>query len=127
MVELYEERELDRPSEGVALGEVAGAVADLEPPLALGGGAVGPGLGVDPALEVLLDAVVADGGGGVEAVGDVLLGDALDQGVAAVGAGLGGGVVGPQAGVAVGLELEADGGALGAGGAGAADLRPWCR
>ncbi len=81
---------------------------------------MGPGLGADLALEPLLDAVVADGGGGVEAVGDVLLGDPLDQGLAAVGTGLGGGVVGPQAGVAVGLELEADGAALGPGGAAAA-------
>src|SRR4029453_14099515 len=104
----------DRPAEGVALGGVAGAVAGLEPLLALGRGAVGEAVRVHLALEPLLEGVVADGGGGVQAVGDVLLGDALDQGVAPVRAGLGGGVVGPQAGAAARLELQADRAALGA-------------
>src|SRR4030095_2268417 len=96
-----------RPLEGAARAWVSGAVAGLEPLLALGRGAVGEAVRVDLALEPFLEGVVADGGGGVEAVGDVLVGDALDQGVTAVGAGLGGGVVGPQAGGAVGLEVQA--------------------
>ena len=54
-------------AERVALGRVAGLVAVHEPGLALLGGAVGPGLGVDATLELLLNAVVADGGGGIAA------------------------------------------------------------
>ena len=51
--------------------------------------------------------VVADGLGGGDALGDVLVGDVLDEPVA-----LGGG--GPHAGVAVGLQLQADGVGVGA-------------
>jgi hypothetical protein len=40
---------------------------------------VGPRLGVDPALEVLLDPVVADGRGGVEPVADLGVGEFLDE------------------------------------------------
>ena len=59
-----------------------------------------PALGVDAARGLLLDPVVADRGRGVETVGDVGVGELLDE------AGLHG-VGGPDAGVAVGLELEA--------------------
>ena len=64
-----------------------------------------PGLGSDAALELLLDAVVTDGRGSVEAIGDIGLGQlehktSLD------------GVVRPDAGEAVGLQFRADGGAL---------------
>ena len=63
-----------------------------------------------PAAEVLLDEVVADPRGGVERAGDVVGGDLLDERrTGLVGHGLG--VVGPGAGVAVGLQLQPDGAA----------------
>src|SRR4051812_2636851 len=83
--------------ERVAAAGVAGAVARLEPALALRGRAVREGLRVDAAGRALLDAVVADRGRGVEAVRDVLLGQVLDE------AGVDG-VRRPHARVAVGLE-----------------------
>ena len=64
------------------------------------GGSVRPRLPVDLAGRGLLDAVVADGRGGVEPVGDVGIGQLLDQRrLDRMG--------GPHARVAVGLELEA--------------------
>ena len=81
------------------------AVPGEEPALPLLGRAVGEGLGVDLAVHLLLDPVVADGGGGVEPVLDVLLGEILDE------AGVDGATC-PHAGQAVGLELDPDPGAL---------------
>ena len=75
------------------------AVARVEPLLARGGRAVGPALRIDTARGALLDAVVADGGGRVQPVRDVLVGQVLDE------AGLDR-VRGPDAGVAVGLQLQ---------------------
>ena len=62
--------------EGVAGLRVAAVVAGAEPLLPLGGGAVGEGVRVDAAAGLLLDRVVADGAGGVQALLDVLFGDA---------------------------------------------------
>jgi hypothetical protein len=87
------------PGEGVALGGVAAFEAAVEPADTLLGGAVGEGLGADVALRHSLEAVVADGGGGIKAGFDVGLVDHL-----AVG---GGG--GPDAGETVGLQLGHDG------------------
>ena len=64
--------------------------------LALGRGAVGPGFGVDVPLELLLDAIVAHGGGRVQPIGDVGLAELGDKSGPS-------GVVGPDAGEAVGL------------------------
>src|SRR3954447_18281613 len=87
--------------EGVASGRVPGAIAAVEPPLALGRGAVGPALLVDAARRALLDAVVAHRRSGVETIGDVLRREVLDEaGLDRVG--------GPDAGIAVGLQLEPD-------------------
>ena len=58
---------LDVPAERVAVVRLARLEADREPMLALLGGAVRPGLGIDLALRLLLDPVVADGGRGVSA------------------------------------------------------------
>src|SRR6266545_1226700 len=62
---------LQRPLERVALARVAGLHADPEPLDALVGGAVGPGLGIDRAAGLLLDAVVADRRGGGERLFDI--------------------------------------------------------
>src|SRR4051794_38101554 len=59
---------LQRPLEGGAVLRGAALVADAEPLLALRGGAVRPALRVDAALSALLNTVVADCGGGVEAI-----------------------------------------------------------
>ena len=59
---------------------------------------MGPCLGIDPALRLLLDAVVADCGRGVERLVD-LTGVELTALLR---------VVGPRAGEAVGLQLEGD-------------------
>src|SRR4051794_9326965 len=91
--------------ERVAPGRVPGAIAAVEPLLALGRGAVGPALLVDAACRALLDAVVAHRGRGIEAVGDVLRREVLDEARLD-------GVRGPDAGIAVGLELEPDGARL---------------
>ena len=98
-------RPLDRAREGVAGRRAALFVAAREPAAALLGGAVRPRLRVHLALRLLLDAVVADRRGGVEAGVDVVLRELLDQ------AGLDR-VRRPDAGVAVGLELGAHGPAL---------------
>ena len=50
----------------------------VEPALPLLGGAVRPRLGIDLSLHLLLDAVVADRGGRVEAPRDVVVGELLD-------------------------------------------------
>ena len=84
----------------VAGGRLAALVADREPVLALGRRAVRPRLRVDLALRLLLDPVVADRRGGIEPVRDVGLGQSIDV------AGLRG-VVRPDAGEAVGLQLGA--------------------
>src|SRR5262245_52493578 len=86
----------DRAAPGVAAPGLARLVAGGEPVLALRGRAVRPGLAVDPSLELLLDPVVADGCGGVQAVRDVCAGQLLEEpGVA--------GVLRPDPGQAVGL------------------------
>src|SRR5215211_4393515 len=90
--------ELDRAGEGVAVVGLAALEASAEPATALLRRAVRPPLRIDLALRGLLDAVVADGGGRVERLVDVLLRDALEQ------AGLHG-VRLPDPCVAVGLEL----------------------
>src|SRR4051812_42743365 len=88
---------LERALERVAVLRRAALEAGAEPLLPLDGRAVRPGLGVHLPLRLLLDAVVADGGGGVERVGDVRLRHVLDQPRLD-------GVVRPDAGVAVRLE-----------------------
>src|SRR6476620_5960854 len=98
----------DLTGEGVAPRGVAALIAGREPLLALLRRAVRPRVGVHLALRRLLDAVVTDRSGCVERVRDLGVGDLLE---------ITGGccVVGPDAGEAVGLELGADGAALGAG------------
>src|SRR4051794_35186940 len=59
--------------ERVAVARRAGLVADREPVLTLGSRAMGPCLRVDLALCAGLDAVVADRGGRVEGLTDLLL------------------------------------------------------
>src|SRR5687767_2864718 len=93
-------------SEGVAGAQAALLAADREPAHPLLGGAVGPRVGVHATGGALLDPVVADGAGSVERLLDVLLVELLDQHLAAGVLRLGG-VLGPHAGVAVGLQLEA--------------------
>src|SRR3954447_16718809 len=102
-------------AERVALSRVAGGVAGAEPALPLVGGAVREGVLVHrAAAQVLLDEVVADPAGGVQRPGDVVVGDVGDQRLAGlVGHGLG--MVGPGAGVAVGLQLQPHAAAGGAG------------
>src|SRR6185503_9200805 len=85
----------------VAGGRVAAVVARLEPMLSLLRRAVRPGVGLDLALRRLLDAVVADGLRRVHGVRDLRRGDRLEEAGA-------GGMVGPHAGEAVGLELGPD-------------------
>jgi N-glycosylase/DNA lyase len=94
----------------IAGGWLAALIADREPVLPLGRGAVRPRVGVNPALRLLLDAVVADRGGRVQTVGDVR----PAQGGQIAGLG---GVVRPDAGEAIGLELGAHGAAGRAGSA----------
>ena len=89
---------LDRASERVALVHVAALEAGREPALALRGGAVRPLVGVDLALRLALDAVVADRRRGAQGVVDLRLGDRLEQ--ARLGR-----VRRPHAGEAVGLQL----------------------
>src|SRR5215212_3393635 len=99
---------LDRAGERVAGGRLAVLVAAAEPPASLLRGAVRPLLRIDLTLGRLLDPVVADGGRRVEAVVDVGLRQLLEKARRDR-------VRGPDAGVAVGLELGADGRALGPG------------
>ena len=75
---------------------------------------MGPGLRGHTPLELLLDAVVAYRRRGVEPVDDVGVGEVDDQRTAGGTLRFGRGVVRPHAGVAVGLQLEADRAALGA-------------
>src|SRR5215208_1458938 len=96
---------LERRAERVARGRLAALVADGEPVLALARRSVRPRFGIDPALCPGLDPVVADRGGGVQAVGDVVLGQVGQE------AGLRR-VIRPDSGEAVGLKLGADGASL---------------
>src|SRR5215216_6024144 len=80
--------------EGVAGLELAGLHAGLEPAHALGGGAMGEALRDHVAAGALLEGVVADGAGVAQGFLDVAL---LQELAGAVG------VVGPDAGQAVGL------------------------
>ena len=93
---------LEAALEGVALRRVGAVEAPVEPLLALLGGAVGPGLGVDLHAGLLLDAVVADGGRRGQALLDVA---PLEADVAALAAPLVDRLR-PDPGVAVGLQLE---------------------
>src|SRR3954454_4028742 len=105
-------------AEGVALVGVARLVAGAEPLLPLGRRAVREAVLVDPAAaEVALDEVVADPGGGVQRPVDVVLGDLGDQRLTGL-VGHRRRVVGPDAGEAVGLQLQAHGTAFRAGDAG---------
>src|SRR5439155_11993872 len=85
--------------EGVAGLFVAGVVASREPALPLGGGAVRERVGAHMASHLLLDPIVADRRGRVETVGNVAAGHLLDV----TGRD---GVLRPDAGEAVSLELE---------------------
>src|SRR5262245_29092318 len=96
---------LDRARERVAGRRPAGLVAAGEPAAPLLGRSVRPGLRVHLALRPLLDAVVADRRGRVEARIDVVLRQLFDQpGLDSARR--------PHARIAVGLELGADGAAL---------------
>src|SRR3954454_14842347 len=94
-------RALGAGAEGVAGVGVSGAIAGREPLLPLSGRAVRPRLRVDLSLELLLEAVVADRGCGVEPVGDVGLRQLGDVTRAHR-------TVRPYAGEAIGLQLEVD-------------------
>src|SRR2546423_14247950 len=63
----------------IARAGVALLVARREPSLSLGGRHVRPRLGVHAPLELLLDAVVSDRGGGVKRRGDVVLLERLQE------------------------------------------------
>src|SRR5829696_5131332 len=89
---------LDAPAEGVAVAHVATLVAAVEPELALLRGAVRPRLLIHAPLRRLLDAVVAHRRGRVERLGDVLRHEGQVAG--------GHGVVRPDPGVAVRLQLR---------------------
>src|SRR4051794_22642747 len=91
--------------EGVAGVGVAGAIAGREPLLPLRGRSVRPRLRVDLALELLLEAIVADRRCGVESVSDVGLRQLGDVAGAHR-------TVRPDAGEAVGLQFEVDTAAL---------------
>lgn len=66
--------ESQRSAKGVAGGHVTGLIAGGEPVLALLGEAMGPGLGRDASLRLLLDTIIADGGCGVEAAVEIRAG-----------------------------------------------------
>ncbi len=93
--------------ERVAVLQVAALVAGGEPALSLGRGAVGPGVLVDPAARLLLDAVVADRGRGRQRRADVRCRQRLEEGRAVAGRRRRR-VVGPDPGQAVGHQLGAD-------------------
>ncbi len=103
---------LDRPDERVAGVRVTGLEAGAEPPFPLLGRAVRPPLRIDLTLGRFLDPVVADRGRGVQRLVDVVLGQLGDQRSAGVRIRVGGGVMRPDAGEAVGLQLEPDCGTL---------------
>lgn len=89
--------------EGVAALEAAGGEAFLEPAHALGRGAVGEALGGGVAAGFLLQVVVAYLLGGVDGFFDVAVFERAEHAVL---------VVTPDAGIVVGLQLDADGGAV---------------
>src|SRR5262249_29990290 len=66
------ERTLQRAAEGLAAARLAALVAAQAPALTFRRRAVRPGLGIDLALRLGLNAVVADGRRCIEPVGDVL-------------------------------------------------------
>src|SRR5580700_7005598 len=82
----------------IAARNLAAVEAGLEPAFALFRGAVGEGVGHDVALHLFLQAVVADRGRGLQRLVDVA---GFEEVVLALGA------VGPDAGEAVGLQLDA--------------------
>src|SRR6267142_4111476 len=82
----------------IALTRIARLDAALEPAHALGGAAVGERLRHDAALCLTLEAVVADRGGGVQALLDVA---GLENLASALS------VAGPHSRQAIGLELHA--------------------
>src|SRR3954453_19678698 len=99
---------LQTPRERVAGVQVALLEARGEPLVSLLRRAVRPALGVDPALDLRLDPVVADRRCGIERLRDIGLrhvGDHLRRRR----------MVGPDARQAIGLQLEPDGRAIGAG------------
>ena len=78
-----------------------GFVAGHEPILTLLGGAVGPVLRGDPALDLLLDAVVADGRCGVEADPNIFVAQRVEEACLRC-------VIGPDSGEAIGLKFHTD-------------------
>ena len=90
---------LRRPSGRLAGGQIPRLQTVLQRLLPLLGRSMGPRLGRDVALRLALDAVVAHGSRGVQALGDLLIRQ-LRQ-VAGFG-----GVVRPDAGQAVSLEFS---------------------
>src|SRR3990170_6903688 len=84
--------------EGVASLELAALIAAFEPTHALGRRAMGESVRHDIALRLFLDAIVADGARRVESLFDVA---GLDDVLGLLG------VIGPDAGKTVGLELHA--------------------
>src|SRR5215218_7098055 len=90
-------------AEGVARLRVAALEAGEEPLLALFGGAVGPGLRVHLATRLLLDPVVAHRRRGLQRFLDLRLTDRVDQPAGSRRR------LGPDAGVAVGLQLALPG------------------
>jgi hypothetical protein len=100
--------------EGIALIDIAAFDSALEPGHALRRGAVGERVGNGVATRLLLQAVVADGAGSVQPFLDVAC---LDDVARAIG------VVGPDPGQAIGLELKAHRQGVGLGLAGTAARR----
>src|SRR5947209_16933015 len=94
--------------EGVAGVGIAGAVAGREPLLPLRRRSVRPRLRVDLALELLLQPVIADSSSSVESIADVGLRQLADVARADC-------TIRPDAGEAVGLQLQLDTAALGPG------------
>src|SRR3954447_10852217 len=90
---------LDVPGEGVAALEPPRVEAGLQPMRPLLRGAVSERLGVDPAVRLLLDAIVSDRGRGVQPLLEVAV---LQDAAVIRGAA-------PNAGEAVGLQFEANG------------------
>src|SRR5580700_4417355 len=82
----------------IAARNLAAVEAGLEPALALFRGAVGEGVGHDVALHLLLQPVVADRGCGLQRLIDIAR---IEEVAFLLGA------IGPNAGEAVGLQLDA--------------------
>src|SRR3989304_8284315 len=93
-------------AEGIAGCGITGIEPDAEPLLALLGRTWGPGFGVPLPLGSLLNPIVSHGRCGVECLADLVLSDGLEEAGPH-------GVVGPNAGVTIGLELGAHRGTLG--------------